>query len=292
MMAVVTSTTQPFKTTVNWFALLVILIMIAIGSSISTYPLLPLASIIPMGFVISVGFIIIELALVWWLMSRSKLWASAGAWPLLAILWGATVPMIFNRAAADPIGDIVAALQWEEAFSAFAGAWPEETSKGLGVVLLLLLLPKVWDKPWHGLHLGMLVGLGFELIENLQYGIYGGFEHGSSDATGVFLSWILRNSFGGGLHLMFSALVGFGIGMALLHPTLSTARRWLVGLAGFGAGFGAHFVWNYDWPPSFTTLVWVVTYLFCLVATVWCWRYSYQLARKWSTPTENLEPTK
>lgn len=268
------------KQPVNIAALIVLIVVLVIGVFSTVLPLLQEAPIIPAGFLVGFGFIIIEVTIIWWLLQRSKLWPPVNnIWPLTAIICGAVAPI--HLTAGGAIGDILAYVGWEDALASFAGAWPEETGKGMIVALFLMLLPHTWNKPWHGLQLGLLVGLGFELVENLEYGITGGFEHGSSDTIGTLIAWAIRTAFGGGLHMMFSALVGFGIGLALLHPALSITHRLLAGLAGFLSGFGAHFIWNYQWPESTFITISVAVYSFCVIATISCWIYCIKLAKSW-----------
>lgn len=99
--------------------------------------------------------------------------------------------------------------------------------------------------------MGVFVGLGFELIETVQYGAAGALEDANSDVDGLLIMWFIRAIAGPGLHVFFSAVAGLGIGLALLHPRLSTSRRWL-----------------YDWAGGWAYAVMWPVYLGALIA---CW---------------------
>lgn len=116
--------------------------------------------------------------------------------------------------------------------------------------------------------MGVFVGLGFEFIETVQYGAAGALEDANSDVDGLLTMWFIRAIAGPGLHVFFSAVAGLGIGLALLHPRLSTSRRWLYGLGGPPLAFLMHFAWNYDWAGGWAYAVMWPVYLGALIA---CW---------------------
>ena len=120
----------------------------------------------------------------------------------------------------------------------------EELAKGLGVWLLLQIGRTWWNRPWHGLVAGMLVGLGFEVFENVMYAAMLAVIHPASDVSGVLDIWIMRTVFGPFMHVIFSGLVGYGIGVAVFGRGLSRTRRlgWIL-CCGF-AGFFFHACWN------------------------------------------------
>ena len=201
-------------------------------------------------------------------MRRSVLWRPAGAWPLLPLAWGAFGSFAFILAAGESLTTIATALGWEAAEASLGGAWPEEIGKSFGIALILLALPRLWNRPWDGLLVGVFVGLGFELIETEQYGAAGALEDANSDVDGLLTMWFIRAIAGPGLHVFFSAVAGLGIGLALLHPRLSTSRRWLYGQGRPTLAFLMHFAWNYDWAGGWAYAVMWPVYLGALIA---CW---------------------
>lgn len=269
------------RTTRNRWAFLVLVPLIASGLAANALTLFVLGRATPMslGFGTLVSAAVI--ALVWWLMSRSPLWRPAGAWPLPALAWGAFASFVFVLAAGDAMTTIAAGLGWEAAEASLGGAWPEEIGKSLGVALILLALPRPWNRPWDGLLVGVFVGLGFELIETVQYGAVGALEDANSDVDGMLFMWFIRAVAGPGLHVFFSGVAGFGVGIALLHPRLTTPTRWLVGLGGPLAAFAMHFLWNYTWPSGWGAWPYGVMWPLWAIALAWCWIAATRLAGEW-----------
>lgn len=242
--------------------------IIVVGAAVNVLTLSAFGRATPVsllaGFVVSA----VVIAVVWALMRRSVLWRPAGAWPLLPLAWGAFGSFAFILAAGESLTTIATALGWEAAEASLGGAWPEEVGKSFGIALILLALPCLWNRPWDGLLVGVFVGLGFEFIETVQYGAAGALEDANSDVDGLLTMWFIRAIAGPGLHVFFSAVAGLGIGLALLHPRLSTSRRWLYGLGGPTLAFLMHFAWNYDWAGGWAYAVMWPLYLGALIA---CW---------------------
>lgn len=148
------------------------------------------------------------------LTQRSQRSARLG-WPTAAaaLLWGAGVAIMVVPFVASPMKGLVNALNWAPAEASLAGAWPEEFIKGIGIALILLGSSHL-SRPWQGLLVGALVGLGFDVQENLMYGYVEGLAHPDSDAMGMATTWLMRLVAGPYLHACWSALMGWGVGLA------------------------------------------------------------------------------
>ncbi|MGM1015991.1 MAG: PrsW family intramembrane metalloprotease [Actinomycetota bacterium] len=116
----------------------------------------------------------------------------------------------------------------------------EELWKGLGVFLIYVSARRSFDGPVDGVVYGALVGAGFAFTENIQYFAISLIEGGGADLTATF---VLRGLMSPFAHAMFTALIGFAIGLA--------ARRHAPAGAALGAGavgfLGAvllHGFWN------------------------------------------------
>lgn len=191
---------------------------------------------------IGVGFT----AVIWFLVSRSILYRGTPWFLALAALsWGATAGVVLGGFTSSghlselAVGWGTPAIAWS-----LAGAWPEETAKALGVFLLLFAGRTWWNRPWHGLVAGVLVGVGFEALENALYAISIAPTDPESDITGVLQMWLLRILAGPLLHALCTGIVGFAIGTALLRAGLSWRQQigWVLG--GWAAGFSVHALWN------------------------------------------------
>src|SRR5262245_14856757 len=132
---------------------------------------------------------IVPLAIIWfldrreresgWLMAAAFLWgaviATGLALPLNnAILEAVKAWLAVNPQVAQAVGD-EAALPIG---APIAGPLVEETIKGLGLLLLFLLLRDEFDNARDGLVYGALIGLGFTWVESSLYVAQGFAEYG------------------------------------------------------------------------------------------------------------------
>lgn len=197
------------------------------------------------------------LAFLWYLdrRERESIWVFLGL-----LLWGAWIAaayaLLLNTAGGLALiqalnDDAVLRAEIESAGTNVASvggilvAWliappVEEITKGLAILLIFWLLRSEFDGVRDGIIYGALVGLGFNILETVQYivSIYA--------ETGYALYWeqiVTRFVFFGlDGHSLYSALFGAGLGLAL-----QTRQRWLKVLApvgGLGLGILAHLVNN------------------------------------------------
>jgi RsiW-degrading membrane proteinase PrsW (M82 family) len=119
-------------------------------------------------------------------------------------------------------------------FASFVSAGiSEELGKGAGVALAYLLFRRYFDGVVSGIVLGAAAGLGFNLVESVEY------MAAFNGASAEFQYWV-RQSIGiMAAHTAFSATVGAGFGVArqLAEPRLRRAAI----ACGFIGAAGAHF---------------------------------------------------
>ncbi|MGC0416654.1 PrsW family intramembrane metalloprotease [Embleya sp. AB8] len=130
----------------------------------------------------------------------------------------------------------------------FADAWGaastapvnEETLKLCGVLLLVLIAAGVIRAPIDGWVFGALVGLGFQVMENLLYALNTILLDGATDpGASVDASFVARVGITGwGSHWAMSAVAGTGIGYLVARDGRSLGRRvptalgcWLLAMA-------------------------------------------------------------
>ena len=128
--------------------------------------------------------------------------------------------------------------------AALAGPTDEELIKVLGVVLVLYAGRAHVTRPLNGLVYGAMVGLGFEVSENISYIVQGAIMDPNSDAVGALQVGLSRVLVGFGAHVMFSAIAGFGVAYALTAFRISVARRIGVALGAYLLAWALHFAWN------------------------------------------------
>lgn len=161
----------------------------------------------------------------------------------LAFAWGALVSIAFSFFA-NTIAGIGAAIaggeQFGNSFMAVAAA-PifEEGSKGLGVLLLLLIFRKYFDDILDGIVFAGMVGLGFAAVENILY--YGRAINGGG-AVALGLLFVLRGILSPFAHATFTSMTGIGCGIA--RETHNKLAKLIFPLLGYVFAVCLHALWN------------------------------------------------
>ncbi|WP_422742205.1 PrsW family intramembrane metalloprotease [Mycobacterium sp. WMMD1722] len=132
--------------------------------------------------------------------------------------------------------------------SALHAPLSEEASKAACAAVVLVLGASVFTRISHALMLGMFVGLGFDLVEDLAYAAQAGIESLDSDGLGIGKSIILRGVTAVPAHWSYTALSA--VGVLLLLPsfagrdTWGRAKRIAVALGLFATAVLMHFIWD------------------------------------------------
>jgi protease PrsW len=139
-------------------------------------------------------------------------------WSAAALIWGASAAagcaLIANQgliALWAKTGGVGFASDWSASLSAPLN---EEVLKLCGVVMVVLAAPLLIRGPLDGMIYGALTGLGFQVVENVTYGLDNIVQSGATDpARAVTNSVILRvGTTGLGSHWTMTAVAGAGIG--------------------------------------------------------------------------------
>jgi RsiW-degrading membrane proteinase PrsW (M82 family) len=168
---------------------------------------------------------------------------------LVATVWGAIVSTSLV-VWAETIWDYFAvrslvpgpALNASIAYS--AGIF-EETSKGIAVVLLYLIMRDDFDDVVDGIVYGAAVGLGFNFMESITYmtHLYAIFQPEGQGLQAAAAQWYSRQALGLFFgHAAYTALIGAGVGIARQLPR--PGQRILSILCGFLIAIAAHFAWD------------------------------------------------
>lgn len=197
---------------------------------------------------------VIPVAILWFLdrRERESVWLFAAAF-----LWGGLIA----TSVALPMNTTIMFLvgQWLEQNVALkevlgpdgaimigaplAGPIIEETTKGIGIVLLFWLMRAEFDNVRDGFIYGALVGVGFNWFESALYVQQNFVQFGSAPfgfQLGARYAWL-----GLAGHALFSGIFGASLGLAR-----ATSRRWLryiAPLCGFALAVIAH-AWNNSLP--------------------------------------------
>ncbi|MCI0688069.1 MAG: PrsW family intramembrane metalloprotease [Sporichthyaceae bacterium] len=169
---------------------------------------------------------------------------------VLAVLWGGIVATsaALNGATAvqnllAKVGSPAAAARWGPAVT---GAAVEEVVKVAGVVAIALVAPRHFNTMVDGFVYGALVGLGFQLVEDMVFALGAvGLDEGVDAVAPVIGTFLVRGVLGGlWSHTLFTALAGAGVAYAITRRDRPAWLRTAMALLLFGAAAGFHFLWN------------------------------------------------
>lgn len=211
---------------------------------------------------------------------------------MAAFFWGAgvatAVSLVLNTAvfawaeASDGMGTIA-----RTAIPIAVGAPViEETSKGIGVLLVFLLRRREFDGPVDGIVYGAVIAAGFAFTENIQY---------FAAADSVVATFFARGVMAPFAHVTFTAVTGVALGIAAARR-----RAWpglfLLGLAG---AIALHALWNFSTlsvrhlalylllqVPMFLVMVAIVVWLRARELAVLRFRLGEYSRAGWLTPAE------
>ena len=160
-----------------------------------------------------------------------------------AFFWGALVAVfvayVVNTAASSIVYVLTKDSHAGEVFSTIVSApLVEECAKGL-VVLMLFFKQDEFDDVLDGIVYAGMVGLGFAMMENVQYYAKAALAGEAGALTGTL---ILRGRLSPFVHPLFTSMTGIGLGLA----RQSTKRfvQILAPLIGFALAVTLHATWN------------------------------------------------
>ncbi|MBN1319495.1 MAG: PrsW family intramembrane metalloprotease [Thermoleophilia bacterium] len=174
----------------------------------------------------------------------------------IAVIWGGVVALTFasltNSAMLSFLQHVMPALTVDSWGAAIVAPVNEELYKGAGLVLMFLIARAEFDALMDGLIYGAMIGLGFQVVENIQYFMLAASESAGGEAGAVVGMYFLRVVLSGLYsHVLFSGLMGFGFAYFVTRkPQESLARRLGVFALFAAAAWAAHFVWNSPWLES------------------------------------------
>jgi len=162
---------------------------------------------------------------------------------LAAFLWGAIIaipPSLLIEQNGDAIMQNVlgpdASNLVRAVFQGLNAGIPEETVKGLGLLLLFLVLRDQFDNVTDGIVYGALIGAGFAMVENFVY-----FATNSKNfllfliVGRVVLGWLSHSTF----------TVCFGAALGYVRHTRVRWRQVVVPLVGYLCAVGLHSVFDF-----------------------------------------------
>jgi RsiW-degrading membrane proteinase PrsW (M82 family) len=167
-----------------------------------------------------------------------------------AFAWGGLVATSLALRGGPALHNLIAKLgspgfaaQWGPAI---AGATVEEIAKVLGIVAIVLVAREQVNSVLDGVVYGALVGLGFQVVEDVVYAVNAVALAGGGDQVDPVVTSFLLRGFLAGLwsHTLFGALAGAGIGYLVVRTERPAGTRMAVAALAVGGAWLCHFVWN------------------------------------------------
>jgi RsiW-degrading membrane proteinase PrsW (M82 family) len=146
----------------------------------------------------------------------------------IALLWGGVVAVTFsgivNLQLFGFLQHVVPARTAESWAAALTAPVNEELYKGLGLVVIYLMARREIDNVMDGLVYGAMIGLGFQVVENVQYFMGSAAEQGG--AAGAVVGMFFLRVVVSGLysHMLFTGFVGVRVRL-LCHPEGQEAEQ-------------------------------------------------------------------
>lgn len=174
----------------------------------------------------------------------------------VALIWGALIAVTFaavtNSYLLSFLQNHLPPATFEAWGAALVAPVDEELYKGAGLAAIYLMARHEIDGLVDGLVYGAMIGLGFQVMENVQYFLHAAAQAGGSPAGAVVSTYFVRVVLAGLYsHTLFTGLMGFGFAYAVTIRRRSRARRYGVFAACAVLAWAAHFVWNSPWLESF-----------------------------------------
>lgn len=184
----------------------------------------------------------------WWFRHVDRYERQPVKLVLTGFVWGATAATFAIAVQAnDAIGSLyrkVFGQVWAQDWSAGLSApFVEETAKGVGIVVLIALAPRLVRTPTDGLLLGAFIGLGFQASEDLLYSVAGATQGFGAHQTDGLVGSIATRTFSDIIsHPLFTAL--FCAGVIYLLGSPAQPRRIGRGLALILTPIVIHGIWD------------------------------------------------
>ncbi|MBB3181359.1 PrsW family intramembrane metalloprotease [Variovorax sp. Sphag1AA] len=172
---------------------------------------------------------------------------------VLAFAWGGLGAAHLSAPANRAIQSLAAKLVSPEFVAvwgpALAGPITEEFLKLMGVILLILTARNQFRTELSVLIVGAMTGLGFQVVENLNYTVRSAITFPSDSQVQPVLYDLVTRGVLSGLwtHAAYTAVASYGIALFLFRRDRTRAERIGMAVLCFALAWAMHFVWNSPW---------------------------------------------
>jgi RsiW-degrading membrane proteinase PrsW (M82 family) len=196
-----------------------------------TLPLIPAA-----GIVLLIALIDRYEREPWYLLACAFLWGAIIAIPLAFVIElnvNHAITALSLRTLGQNMADII-----RSAFFGLNAGITEESVKGAGLLVLLLIVRDRFENITDGILYGAIIGAGFAMTENIAY-----FASAESSRQAFVYLIIGRVILGWLGHSTFTAC--FGAGLGFMRERRAAFRPWLPPLVGFLAAVALHTLFDF-----------------------------------------------
>ncbi|TCJ99584.1 PrsW family intramembrane metalloprotease [Nocardia alba] len=188
-------------------------------------------------------------AIFWWFTQHLdryarqpvKLLVVAFGWGGFAATWA--MASYANTALIGIYGKLFGYAWAQDWGPALAAPFTEETAKGFGLLLLIALAPRLVRTAFDGLVLGAFLGLGFEILEDISYGLNSGAsQFGANQVDASLGTVVVRVVTGATGHMVYTAIFCAGLVYLLGRP--AQPRRAGLGLLLMATAMLLHGLWD------------------------------------------------
>jgi protease PrsW len=235
----------------------------------------------------AIAFGLLAVAYLWFIHYEDRYTTVPPKLAAAGFVWGAVAAIgAFALLGNDAVMNLYAktfgasfAFDWGAALTAPVN---EELAKGAGILLLLTLAPRLIRSPFDGLVVGALVGLGFQISEDISYAFIGA-ANAFGDLGAAWTTIIARTVASIPSHWMFSGIFGAGLVWFIGRPEVP-ARKGL-GAALMLTAMLMHGLWNASSAiGGGSAFAWIVpTTVACVLIGVFVWVYktTVPVEREW-----------
>ncbi|HLA80225.1 MAG TPA: PrsW family intramembrane metalloprotease, partial [Thermoleophilia bacterium] len=133
----------------------------------------------------------------------------------VAVIWGGVIALTFaaltNSYFLSFLQNHLSPQTFDSWGAAIVAPIDEELYKGAGLVAIYLMAKREFDSLMDGLVYGAMIGLGFQVVENVQYFLHAAAQSGGNQVGAVVGTYFVRVVLAGLYsHTLFSGLMGFG----------------------------------------------------------------------------------
>ncbi|WP_025274503.1 PrsW family intramembrane metalloprotease [Haloglycomyces albus] len=166
-----------------------------------------------------------------------------------AMCWGALPAVAFSIVTNNAALQVMASsegVEWARRWGpAIAGPLNEEWYKALGIVLLVLIVREHFHRPIDGLIYGAMVGIGFQVVENITYAVNFALVNPNNEWAGSIAVTVTRLAVAGPWsHPLYTAVAGLGISYCVTQSRKPWTSRVTAVVVGFATAVCMHALWN------------------------------------------------